>query len=224
MGMSTPAGSSAMRRPAEIVICVGSRAAQRTEAIEIFARTACLRLEWQLCRHRAGERFSGTVGVHQYLSSHSDGRERSGESHAAGGGAPGGPATESGIHRLNEVQYQRIRDFLVLHYCANSRVDEPFWDFLRSMELPDTLEHKLSLFRARARLPSYQYGLFSRDSWLAVLIGQGIEPQGYDPLAEALPLDILDERLRDFRARIATNIAAMTPHGVFVADYCGGAT
>jgi tryptophan halogenase len=134
------------------------------------------------------------------------------------------PRLSREFNRLNEVQYQRIRDFLVLHYCANSRVDEPFWDLLRSMELPDTLEHKLSLFRARARLPSYQYGLFSRDSWLAVLIGQGIEPQGYDPLAEALPLDILDERLRDFRARIATNVAAMTPHGVFVADYCGGAT
>jgi tryptophan halogenase len=125
------------------------------------------------------------------------------------------------FNRLSELQFERIRDFLVLHYYANSRVGQPFWDFLRSMALPETLEHKLSLFRSRGMLPSYQYGLFSRDSWLAVLVGQGIEPRGYDPLAEVMPLDTLDERLRDFRERIATNVAAMTSHGTFVADYCG---
>lgn len=131
------------------------------------------------------------------------------------------PRLSCEFNRLGELQYERIRDFLVLHYWANSRVGEPFWDYLRSMTLPDTLEHKLSLFRSRAMLPSYQYGLFSRDSWLAVLIGQGIEPRGYDPLAEALSLDTLDERLRDFRRRVATHVAAMTLHGAFVADYCG---
>jgi tryptophan 7-halogenase len=124
------------------------------------------------------------------------------------------------FNRLNEMQYERIRDFLVLHYFANARAGEPFWDSLRSMALPDSLEHRLQLFRARAALPSYQYGLFSRDSWLAVLVGQGITPQGYDRLAEGLPLDKLDERLTDFRQRIQTNVAAMTAHGAFIADYC----
>ena len=131
------------------------------------------------------------------------------------------PRLSREFNRLSDLQYERIRDFLVLHYCANSRVGEPFWDFLRAMTLPDSLEHKLDLFRARARLPSYQYGLFSRDSWLAVLVGQGIEPLGYDRLADVIPLDILDERLCDFRRRVAANVAAMTSHGDFIADYCG---
>ena len=134
------------------------------------------------------------------------------------------PRLSREFNRLSELQYERIRDFLVLHYYANSRAGEPFWDYLRSMTVPETLEHKLSLFRSRALLPSYQHGLFSRDSWLAVLVGQGIEPRGYDPLAEALSLDTVDDRLRDFRNRIATNVAAMTDHGTFVAGYCGGET
>ena len=97
------------------------------------------------------------------------------------------------------MQYERIRDFLVLHYTANRRVGEPLWDYVRSMPLPDSLVHKLALFRARAALPNYQYGLFARDSWLSVLVGQGINPRGYDRLADAFTLDALEERLAELR-------------------------
>src|SRR6202011_1989546 len=98
------------------------------------------------------------------------------------------PRLVAEFNRLNEWQYERVRDFLVLHYIANRRVGEPLWDYVRSMSLPDSLAHKLQLFRSRAALPNYQYGLFARDSWLSVLIGQGIMPQGYDRLADAFEL------------------------------------
>jgi len=123
------------------------------------------------------------------------------------------------FNRLNEMQYERIRDFLILHYSANGRVGEPLWDYARSMRLPDTLVHKLQLFRSRAALPSHQYGLFSRDSWLAVLIGQGIAAAGYDRLADSYPLSALEERLSEFRNRIQTNVDAMTSHDAFLANY-----
>jgi tryptophan 7-halogenase len=123
------------------------------------------------------------------------------------------------FNRLNDMQYERIRDFLILHYTANRRVGEPLWDYVRSMPLPDSLAHKLELFRARAALPGHQYGLFARDSWLAVLVGQGIAPTGYDRLADALPLSTLGERLSEFRNRIQTNVDAMTPHDAFIANY-----
>src|SRR5258708_9570816 len=86
------------------------------------------------------------------------------------------------------MQYERIRDFLVLHYTANRRVGEPLWDYVRSMPLPDSLVHQLQLFRARATLPNHRYGVFARDSWLSVLVGQGIIPTGYDRLADAFEL------------------------------------
>ena len=123
-------------------------------------------------------------------------------------------------NRLSAWQYERIRDFLVLHYTANRRFGEPLWDFVRSMTLPESLRHKLELFRARSALPNYEYGLFSRDSWLAVLYGQGIVPKGYDRLANALPLDALERRLADFHARIRAGVANMRPHGEYVASHC----
>lgn len=124
------------------------------------------------------------------------------------------------FNRLNDWQYERIRDFLVLHYAANRRFGEPLWDLTRSMTLPESLRHKLELFRARAALPNFEFGLFSRDSWLAVLIGQGAMPGTYDPLADALPLDALEHRLAEFRARIRTAVDGMRSHGEYVAAHC----
>ena len=136
---------------------------------------------------------------------------------------PGSTGTDPRLvdefNRLNEMQYERIRDFLVLHYTANGRVGEPLWDYVRSMPLPDSLVHKLELFRSRAALPNHQYGLFARDSWLSVFVGQGIVPTGYDRLADAFTLATLEERLAEFRNRIQTNVDAMSSHGAFIADY-----
>jgi tryptophan halogenase len=127
------------------------------------------------------------------------------------------------FNRLNEMQYERIRDFLILHYIANRRVGEPLWDYLRSMPLPDSLVHKVQLFRSRAALPNHLYGLFARDSWLSVLVGQGITPEGYDRLADAFTLPTVVDRLTEFRNRIQTNVDAMSSHGAFIADYCQSA-
>jgi tryptophan halogenase len=135
-------------------------------------------------------------------------------------GATVDPRLSDEFNRLNEMQYERVRDFLVLHYIANRRVGEPLWDYLRSVPLPDSLGHKLELFRSRAALPSYQYGLFSRDSWLAVLVGQGIQPQGYDRLADRFSLLTVTARLNDFRNRIQTGVESMASHDEFIAHYC----
>jgi tryptophan halogenase len=138
-------------------------------------------------------------------------------------GSGADPRLADEFNRLNDMQYERIRDFLVLHYSANTRVGEPLWDYVRSMPLPDSLAHKLELFRSRAALPSHQYGLFARDSWLSVLVGQGIIPTGYDRLADAFALPALEERLSELRNRIQTNVDAMSAHGAFIADYAQAA-
>ena len=127
------------------------------------------------------------------------------------------------FNRLYEVHYDRTRDFLVLHYCANRRTGEPLWDYVRTMTLPDSLSHEIALFEASAAAPDYQYGLFSRDSWLAVLVGQGIVPRGYNRLADRLPAEELSSRLQGLRRRIRKNVDAMTDHAEFVASYCPAA-
>jgi tryptophan 7-halogenase len=130
------------------------------------------------------------------------------------------PRLVAEFNRLSEWQYERIRDFLVLHYTANRRFGEPLWDFARSMTLPESLRHKLELFRSRSALPNYEFGLFSRDSWLAVLAGQGIVPKGYDRLADGLPLDGLEARLAEFQGQIRTALAPMRSHGEYVTAHC----
>jgi len=88
------------------------------------------------------------------------------------------------------------------------------------MQLPESLAHKIALFRASAAAPDYRYGLFSRDSWLSVLVGQGVLPAAWNPLAEAIPLDDLAARLADLKYRIEVNAADMTGHGDFIRSYC----
>jgi tryptophan halogenase len=131
------------------------------------------------------------------------------------------PRLRNEFNRLSDMQYDRVRDFLILHYMANRRFGEPLWDYVRTMAVPESLRDKLELFRSRSALPNYQFGLFARDSWLAVLIGQGIEPSNYDHMADAIPLAALEEKLTVFRERIRSNVAAMTSHSEFIANYCG---
>jgi tryptophan halogenase len=130
------------------------------------------------------------------------------------------PRLAAEFNRLTVVQYDRVRDFLILHYVANQREGEPLWDYLRAMPIPDSLAHKLALFRARGTAPDYRLGLFSRDSWLSVLFGQGLMPTGYDPLADGFDLDLVDAQCADFKDRIDGGVAAMPSHRDFIRGYC----
>ena len=82
--------------------------------------------------------------------------------------------------------YEPVRDFIILHYHATQR-SGPFWDHVRQMELPDSLRHKIELFRENGRVFRYNEELFDIPSWVAVMLGQGIMPEGHDPLADAMP-------------------------------------
>ena len=93
---------------------------------------------------------------------------------------------------------RRVRDFACMHYVT-ARRDEPFWDDVASMEPPASLSHTLALFAERGRLPYYEEETFSRDSWVAVLLGHGFEPRGTDPLADLLSLDEVNRELKRHR-------------------------
>ncbi|MGH8178701.1 MAG: tryptophan halogenase family protein [Steroidobacter sp.] len=140
------------------------------------------------------------------------------------------PAPESGgkidqrlineFNRLSDIQYARVRDFLILHYFANRRHGEALWDHVRAMSIPESLAHKIGLFEARGHVPYYKDGLFSRDSWLSVLFGQGLTPRAYDRLADSLSLKELERRTRELHERIASNASAMSSQADFISRYC----
>lgn len=89
-------------------------------------------------------------------------------------------------NRQTAAEADRVRDFLALHYLASDR-PEPFWREAAAAAPPPSLAHTLSLFHERGRLPFYEEETFARDSWLAVLLGQGVMPRAADPLIEAVP-------------------------------------
>ncbi len=127
------------------------------------------------------------------------------------------------FNRLSDALYERIRDFLILHYTANRRIGEPLWDHVRHYELPESLRHKLRLFDVRGHVPYFKDGFFSRDSWLAVLFGQGLMPKAHDRLADFMPREQLDAKLRELHARVAAHVAEMPAHEEIIARYCGEA-
>jgi tryptophan 7-halogenase len=96
------------------------------------------------------------------------------------------PVERDEYNRHMVASYEPIRDFIILHYHANRR-SEPFWEQLRAMSVPDTLAHKIALFREHGRVFRYNEELFDVPSWVAVMLGQGIIPAAPDPLATAMP-------------------------------------
>jgi hypothetical protein len=95
-----------------------------------------------------------------------------------------------------------------------------FADYVRDYELPPSLHHKLKLFDSRGHVPYFKDGFFSRDSWLAVLFGQGLMPGAYDRLADFMPAELLDARLRELHARVAAHVNAMPSHAAIVERHC----
>ena len=82
-------------------------------------------------------------------------------------------------------EFERIRNFIILHYTANER-QGAMWDYVRHMPLPAELVQKIAVFRANGRIVRVNHELFAEDSWLQVFLGQGIVPTGHNPLADAL--------------------------------------
>src|SRR5205085_6422013 len=87
------------------------------------------------------------------------------------------PALREEYNRRQDLEYERIRDFLILHYHATSRDDSELWRYCRAMEVPDSLKAKIEMFRHRGYIEHYKDGLFTPPSWLSVYLGQGIAPE-----------------------------------------------
>ena len=124
------------------------------------------------------------------------------------------------FNRQMTFEFERIRDFLILHYHANGR-EEPFWKACRALELPDTLKEKIEIFRANGRLFRFNEELFTEVAWLQVLIGQGIDPAGYHPLADAPGNDGVDKYLASIEEVIAAKVSRMPDHAEYIRQHCG---
>lgn len=128
------------------------------------------------------------------------------------------PADVAAYNAQTIFEWERVRDFIILHYHINSR-PEPFWRACAAMAVPDTLREKIELFRANGRIARFNEELFAEVGWLQVLVGQGIVPDGYHPLADAQTEAELREFLSLTRRAVTKHVAAMPDHDAFIAQH-----
>jgi tryptophan halogenase len=130
------------------------------------------------------------------------------------------PAVVDEYNRQVRNEVHMVRDFLILHYSATERGDSPFWDHCRTMEIPDTLQAKIDMFRRTGRVVEYGYDLFHPPSWIAVMLGQGIVPESYDPMVDSVPPCEVAAALSGMRNVIARTAEAMPSHQAFIDRHC----
>jgi tryptophan halogenase len=132
------------------------------------------------------------------------------------------PMVRDEYNHISRTEFERIRDFLVLHYKLTERDDSELWRYCRDMQIPDTLAFKIEHFRRYGRHIARDMDLFGPPSWHAVHIGQGNLPLRCDPVAgycEAAP----GEWLAKLRAAMAHEAAQQTTHKQFIDRHCKAA-
>lgn len=108
------------------------------------------------------------------------------------------PSLEAEYNKQSALEFEQIRDFLILHYSVNERTDSAFFNDMRNLDLPDTLRHKIALFKENGSLFRDQNDLFLESSWLQVMYGQGITPNDYHGLVNTFS----DEKLKEMLTRL----------------------
>ncbi len=113
-----------------------------------------------------------------------------------------------------------IRDFIILHYHVTRRRDTPFWRAAAEMSIPATLQHRIDLFRETARVFRIPNELFAENSWVQVMMGQGIEPRGWHPVTRLMPDTELNGFLESIRTGIDRQLRQLAPHERYLETYC----
>ena len=126
------------------------------------------------------------------------------------------PSLETEYNKQSELEFEQIRDFLVLHYTVNERTDSAFFNDMRNITLPDSLAHKIALFKESGNLLREQNDLFLESSWLQVLYGQGITPKDYHGLVNSVPEVQLNQMLTRLLEIKKEPIAKLPTHDEYI--------
>ena len=123
-------------------------------------------------------------------------------------------------NRQTTGEYERIRDFLILHYKATSRDDAELWRYCSAMEVPETLQYKMDHFRTHGMLVSDERELFANPSWIAVYLGQDIVPEKAPAITEMRESVPVAERMQMVANAMDSAVAEMPAHADFLAKFC----
>jgi tryptophan 7-halogenase len=124
------------------------------------------------------------------------------------------------FNRQTRFEYERIRDFIILHYHLNQRTDSPYWLECANMAIPDTLRRKMDLYRSHGRVVRVDNELFSEVGWIQVFEGQNMPVEGYHPLVDAQSEEDIAEYLDGIRGVIAKCVEVLPSHDEYIAKVC----
>lgn len=136
---------------------------------------------------------------------------------------PFGGCNDALANRYNEqlqTEYERIRDFIVLHYKATERDDTPYWRDCRDMEIPDSLASKIQLFQETGIVSPCPEDIFRVNSWVYVMLGQRIEPRSYHHFTHVMGKEQMLANLETLKIKIAKAVEKLPAHGDFLKAYC----
>jgi tryptophan halogenase len=131
---------------------------------------------------------------------------------------------ESAVNLYNQesaIEYDTIRDFIILHYVVNERDDSDFWQDMRRLTLPPRLQNKLDVFKEVGAIFNDQHDIFKDASWLQVMMGQGIMPQDFHPAANVLAEQQLMDTMQKISHAKRQPMSKMLPHDDFIKQYVG---
>ena len=123
-------------------------------------------------------------------------------------------------NRQTNYEIEHIRDFIVLHYHVTRRQDTPFWRSCRAMDIPDSLRHRIELFRETGRVFRMPSELFAENSWIQVMLGQGIEPLQHHPVADLMGDEELGRFLDGIKSSVEKTVSQLPAHQTYVEQYC----
>lgn len=130
------------------------------------------------------------------------------------------PVDTNEFNRQLSAEYEHIRDFIITHYHVTERNDSAFWDYCRTMEVPDSVTRKLELFKANGRIYREDNELFAELGWLQIMVGQGLMPNNYHSLVDTLTQDQLVEYLANIRTLLNKAVAVLPSHNEYILKHC----
>ena len=119
-------------------------------------------------------------------------------------------------NRRMRIDYEEIRDFIVLHYCLTDREDTPFWKHCKYMDIPPSLAQRIELFKAHGALREGVDELFRSMSWQSVFEGMGVRPEKYCPRIDNLDYKLIEDTLQEADQAISGMVQKLPTHDKFL--------
>lgn len=124
------------------------------------------------------------------------------------------------FNRGTRFEWEAVRDFIILHYKQTQRDDSELWNYYRTMDIPETLAHRMELFKENGYVWPDVVNLFRGHSWVQVMLGQGLFPEHRHGAGRLLPPEALKTELGKVKTFVNQNLAKLPDHNDFIKKYC----